>query len=182
MGIPRNWRVAAAAGIVPVALLLGACQAGPGGSAAAAQPAASSKLMVNADIVWGSKNLTGDAAAQESCVLNSRFPRNSEIVWRTRVYDPRTGQPMDQSSLSKVVVQLGDGQSFPMKFGDHPAGKPTDHFWATSWLIPKNYPTGSLDYKIVATSTDGRTGEFQVFNVMPSLLTITNDVIPDAKS
>jgi hypothetical protein len=46
-------------------------------------------------------------------------------------------------------------------------------------MIPKDYPAGTVSYSIVATAPDERTGHFEPFNVAPSLLTVTSDVVPD---
>jgi hypothetical protein len=139
--------------------------------------AATTNLIVQADVVSGPLNIPEDQAAGQVCVLQSRFARNSEIVWRTRVVDPVTGEQLDDTSLESIQVKLADGQVFDMRFGDHPRDNPTDRFWTTSFDIPVDYPTGTLGYEVVAVATDGRTGTFIPFNVAPSLLTITDEVL-----
>lgn len=132
-------------------------------------------LTLTADTVTGPLNIPDDQRAGAVCVLQSRFARNSEIVWRARVFDS-AGQELDDSALDTVVVELADGQTFDMRYGPHPGDDPTDFFWTTAFDVPADYPTGTLDYEIVATSTDGATGTFRPFNVAPSLLTITEEV------
>ena len=126
-------------------------------------------LILQADIVTGSG---GTLKRDAVCVLSSQYKRGNQVVWRAKVIDPATGKPMNETALKAVVVKLPDGQTFEMKYGDHPKNGPTDQFWATSWVIPDNYATGSFPYKITATANDGRTGEFTEFNVNLSLLTI----------
>jgi hypothetical protein len=133
-------------------------------------------LIVQADTVSGPLNIQEDQAAGRICVLQSRFARNSEIVWRARVMDPITGEQLDDTSLESIQVRLADGQVLDMRYGDHPRDNPTDRFWTTSFDIPEDYPTGSLGYEIVASGAEGRTGSFIPFNVAPSLLTITDEV------
>jgi len=136
------------------------------------------KLIIMSDLVQGSKNVPTDQQAN-ACVLSSRFPRNAEMVWRARVYDPRTGDLMTKAELSKVQVLLANGKSVDMAFGPHPKNPPNEAYWTGSWLIPKDNPTGTLNYSIVAASTDGRTGEFKPFSVAASLPTITEQVLAD---
>jgi len=173
--------VAAAAGL---ASLLTACGGGStnqvkGNSATTEQGAVvKTALMVQADTVFGTKNMVDADRATKSCVLANRYPRNSQVVWRARVADAATGTAFDDSKLDSVVVKLADGQSFPMKYGPHPKGNPTDAFWAVSWTIPVDYPTGTVNYTVTATTKDGLTASFEPFKVAPSLLTITNDVVP----
>lgn len=133
-------------------------------------------LVVQADFVQGTANIAQEDVPFKACVQTSRFPRNSDIVFRARVWDPQTGMPMDDQSLYAISVSFSDGTTMPLKYGTHGG---SDMFWTTAWLVPKDYPAGTVNYSIVATSKDLRTGQFQPFNVMPSLLTITSDVAPD---
>jgi hypothetical protein len=139
------------------------------------------ELIVYGDIVQGAKNIPEDQQADRSCVLSSRFPRNSEIVWRVRVIDPETRGAMDDTMLDKVEVALSDGQVFAMHFGPHP-GPPRpaqDYYWTVSWVIPVDYPTGTLNYTVTATDPQGRTGQFTPFPIAPSLPTITDEVLEE---
>jgi hypothetical protein len=114
----------------------------------------------------------GPAGGGPVCVLASQFRRKESVVWRVRVRD-RTGRSLDDKGLRSLVVELPDGQRVPMKFGPHPArGPATDFFWATSWVIPETYPTGSLAYKVTATDPEGRTQSWEPFRVGLSQLTV----------
>lgn len=163
-----------------MALTLVACGSGAAASGTTKTPTASAKLIIMSDIVEGSKNVPKDQVAQRSCVLSSRFPRNSQIVFRTRIYDPVTGDLMDDSVMKSAQVQLANGVTITMKYGKHPKTPPNEYYWTGSWVIPKDQPTGTLTYTIVATDKQGRTGEFKPFGIQTSLPTITDEVLPDA--
>ncbi|HBY97436.1 MAG: hypothetical protein M5U01_03920 [Ardenticatenaceae bacterium] len=176
----RWWHTFAMVAVLALIPVLAACQSGP--AAAPAQPTAAPQaenLFLMVDMVQGSKNVPQDQKALKSCVLTSRFPRNSEIVWRARVFDPRTGELMDDKALSKVEVQLANGETLEMGYGHHPKDPPGEAFWTASWVVPKDQATGTLNYSVVATSADSRSGEFKPFSTKPSLLTITDEVLPD---
>lgn len=149
---------------------------------AAGQDAAADELVVFADIVMGGKNVPEDQRANRACVLSSRYPRNSQIVWRVRVIDRETGEALDDTMLESVEVTLSDGQVFELKYGPHPPppNPPRDFYWTGSWLVPMDYPTGSFSYTVTATGVDGRTGEFKPFDVPPSLPAITEEVFSEA--
>ena len=125
-------------------------------------------LFFEGDMVRGH---TQDGATGPSCVLTSENKRQESVVWRVRVVDD-AGQNVDDKGIKSLVIQLGDGETFDMGFGQHPRGKHTDAFWATSWRIPADFPTGSIGYKVVATDMDGTTHEWSPFNVAPSKLTV----------
>lgn len=136
-------------------------------------------LIVYGDMVQGGKNVPEDQREAKSCVLNNRFPRNSEVVWRVRVLDPVTGESMDDTMLDTVEVTLGDGEVLAMRYGGHPPQQNRDFYWTTPWTVPKDYPTGTLTYTVMATATDGRSGEFKPFDVPSSMLTIIDEVLED---
>lgn len=134
-------------------------------------------LFIDADTVMGPANIPEEEAASETCVQNNRFARNEEIVWRVKVLDPLTGQPMDDTMLESVQVVLPD-QALGMRYGPHPRDTPADFFWTLGWDVPEDYPTGELPYQVVATALDGRTGTYEQFNVSPARLIITEEVRP----
>jgi hypothetical protein len=106
------------------------------------------------------------------CVLANQFKRNEAVAWRIRVLE-QSGATADDKVLKSVVVELSDGQKLPAKFGPHPArGTPTDHFWSLHWVIPAEFPTGSLGYKVVATYLDGTTQTWEPFKRAPTQLTV----------
>lgn len=173
IGTKRNLRVLGLLAVV--GLMLPAC--GAGAETTTTLAPAPLALGMTADVVWGPLNIPDDQKATQVCVLGSRFPRNSEIVWRLRVTDPVTGEGMSDEMLTTVQVKLSDGQVLDMSYRPHPKDNPTDYFWTVAFDVPVDYPTGNLGYEIVAVSGDGRTGTFAQFNVAPSLLTITDEVL-----
>jgi hypothetical protein len=65
-----------------------------------------------------------------------------------------------------------------MHFAPHPKDNPVDYFWSASFEIPADYPTGTLNYEIVATDKNGTTASFKPFPVAPSLVTVTDETVP----
>ena len=177
MQLGRLWKIGAAAVVGVVALGAAACAGQtvtvtPPAVTVTATPKVAQALILQADTVVSS---TGVKNPADICVQSSRFPQGEGVVWRIKVYDPVTGQAMDDKALGSVVVSLKDGQTFKAVYGGHP-GQPgvpaSDYFWSVAWAIPANYPTGSVPYTVAATSKDGRTGAFNQFNVAPSLLLV----------
>jgi hypothetical protein len=105
------------------------------------------------------------------CVLNNQYKRKEAVAWRIRVLDGDTGANADDKMVKSVVVVLGNGQKLPAKFGGH-GRPPTDHFWSLHWDIPADFPTGSLGYKVVATTMDGVEHTWEPFKRDSTELTI----------
>jgi pimeloyl-ACP methyl ester carboxylesterase len=143
---------------------------------ARAQEAAA--LFVEGDIVRGNTpaGLTGPV-----CVLTNQFKRKEKVVFRIRARDA-TGAPLDDKALKGIVVELSDGQSFAAQYRARPPlsvrkalglSEPTDYFWSAVWLIPADYPTGSLSYRVVATDLRGHTQTWSPFKDPRSLPVVT---------
>ena len=139
-----------------------------------AQAQSGTPLFIAADMV------RGPGGSGPGCVLSNRFMRKEEVAWRIRVQDA-TGKQLDNTGLKSVVVELSDGQKFPAHFGGHPPKAPTDHIWSTAWVVPDDYPTGTFNYKVVATALDGSTQGWEPVNTKPSLLTIVAGTFEPAK-
>jgi hypothetical protein len=135
-------------------------------SAAWAQQAQS--IFLEGDMVRGN---TGKGQTGPTCVLNNQFKHNENAVFRVRVRDI-FGKPLDDKGIKGVVIELSDGQKLPMRYGGHPPQGSVDYFWSIGWVIPADYPTGSLTYKVVATDLQGRTQTWQSFQDPRSQLVI----------
>ena len=132
------------------------------------------KLFIEGDIVRGNTpaGITGPV-----CVLTNQFKRKEKVVFRIRVRDV-AGAPLDDKALKSIVVELSDGQKFPAEYRARPPlavrkalglPEPTDYFWSAVWLIPEDYPTGSLSYKVVAADMQGNTQSWTPFKDPRSL-------------
>jgi len=138
------------------AILVSALAIGLAPNAQAQQP---QSIFIEGDMVRGN---TGKGQTGATCVLNNQFKHNENAVFRVRVRDI-FGKPLDDKGIQSVVIELSNGQKLPMRYGGHPPRNSVDYFWAVGWLIPDDYPTGSLYYKVVATDLQGRTQTWQSF-------------------
>ena len=140
------------------------------------------KLFIEGDIVRGN---TPNGITGPVCVLANQFKRKENVVFRIRVRNV-AGQPLDDKSLKGIVVELSDGQKFPASYRPRPPAnvratfglsEPADYFWSAAWLIPQDYPTGSLSYKVVASDMEGNAQSWTPFKDPRSLpLVMPGDV------
>lgn len=126
------------------------------------------ELFFHGDMVRGRPRA---GATGPTCVLTSQYKRGEVVVWRVLVQDS-TGKELTGEDLQSLAVQLSDGETIEMEYGSHPRNREDDWFWATSWQIPEDYPTGTVGSKIVATDQEGNTMEWEPFNIESSKLTI----------
>lgn len=138
------------------------------GLASAAQAQQPQSIFIEGDMVRGN---TGKGQTGATCVLNNQFKHDENAVFRVRVRDT-FGKPLDDKGIKGVVIELSDGQKLPMRYGGHPPRDSVDYFWSVGWVIPEDYPTGSLTYKVVATDLQGRTQTWQSFGDPRSQLVV----------
>ena len=137
--------------------------------------------MLVVDTVRGTQGVTdeekkADNAASLVCVVMSKFPQGSRIVWRAVVSDPLTNKALDDKALEYVKITLADGKIQDLKYGPHGGTKenPAQFFWVAGWSVPNDWPTGAFNYKIEAKSKEGITGTygFDFFKVPAAQLQI----------
>jgi hypothetical protein len=104
-----------------------------------------------------------------ACTPRGRYAPGERVVFRVRVLNTQTEETARDAT---VTVHLVDGTVLPMRYSGHPANAPpTDEFWATSWTVPPETPSGVVRFTIEAV--DGPLmGRFLPFNVESSLLTV----------
>jgi hypothetical protein len=147
---------------------------------AAAQEA--QKMFIEGDIVRGN---TPSGNTGPVCVLANQFKRKENVIFRIRVRNT-AGQPLDDKGLKSLVVELSDGKRYPAAYRARPPVAvraalgltgPIDYFWSAAWLIPQDYPTGSLSYRVVATDMEGSTQDWTPMKDLRSLpVVIPGDV------
>jgi len=103
-----------------------------------------------------------DGQAGPFCVLTNQYMRGEAVAWRVRILKP-DGTAATDADLQSVVVNMGNGETVPLEYGPH-GNPPTDYFWANSWTIPENHPTGSIGYEVVATMSDGTMVSWEPFD------------------
>lgn len=125
-------------------------------------------LFFEGDMVRGN---TPDGATGPSCVLTSQFKRGESAVWRVRVLNDK-GELIGEDGLKSLFIEMPGIAPVQMGFGWHPRKGKLDQFWAASWRVPSDYPTGTLGYKIVATMLDGQTVTWEPFKIPSSQFTV----------
>jgi hypothetical protein len=141
------------------------------------------KLFIEGDIVRGNTPL---GATGPICVLTSQFKRGENVVFRIRVRNT-FGQILDDKGIRSITVELADGQKFNTRYGGHPPREPTDFFWTAAWMIPKEFPTGTLGYKVTATDIHGNTQTWEPLRefrswvvILPAVAEYTRPATPAA--
>lgn len=87
------------------------------------------------------------------CAQSSVFQRGNQVVFRMYIINTKTGKVVNGKEMSRVVVQIPGVPDQVMGFkpqgGNPDATAPW--LWSVAWLVPKDYPVGTFNFKIKAT-------------------------------
>ena len=97
------------------------------------------------------------------CVQSGVFKRGMKLVFRYEILDTSTGKRITDKDGATTKIRLQHGEELAARWtirGSVNALPDSAWMWVVTWDIPPDYPVGSLDYTIVVTAKDGRTGTF----------------------
>ena len=95
------------------------------------------------------------------CVPTGMFARGSKLVWRIDALDATTGKLFtDQDGSAKI--RLPHGEEVVLRFQQLGGNQVPDApwSWTSAWDIPPDYAVGFLNYEVLVTGKDGRSGEW----------------------
>lgn len=132
---------------------------------------AKTDLMLYVDTITSSR---GDVKQKRSCWQTSIFQRGNRVVWRMWVVDAASGKPLTADDVKYVYIKVPGSPNLPFSFGKHGSLNISPYFWTAVFAVPADYPLGTLAYKVVVKSKDGRFGTFEQPQDGLGLLTITS--------
>jgi hypothetical protein len=110
--------------------------------------------------------LYADVVAARVCIPRSTFNPGDTIVWRAEVQDAAgvrlTADRIKALGLTAAVT-LKDGTRVPLAFGIHPPfpnAPATDTYWAGTYTVKMDHPTGTLPWTATVTDASGNTASF----------------------
>ena len=98
--------------------------------------------------------------APRGCQPSGAFKRGERMVFRFQVLDVSTGKTMTTDDAFSMKVRLPFIGDMDADFKQRGEGSVPDAPWTWDycWDVPLDYPLGTLDYSIVISSKDGRSG------------------------
>lgn len=99
----------------------------------------------------------------QPCIQTGVFKRGMRMVVRFEVLDTATGKRVTDKDGATIKLLLPHGEEVPGRWtirGSVAAMPDSAWMWDTTWDIPPDYPIGSLDYRILVATKDGRTATF----------------------
>ncbi len=156
---------------IAAALAVSSLAACGGSPVAPAAPTAAPPAMANKLIVYGDTVLFGTKGTPDLCAEKSRYKHGEAVGFRMTAVDPLSGKVEDDATIVIHVTVGGKTSDVPMKYRGT-GSNPHPGMWTGKWVVPDDAPTGIVKYVADATDKNGRTGEFQPFQVDSSELTV----------
>ena len=106
-------------------------------------------VFMYADTVTGSG---GTVKPPGVCEMSNLFQRGQMVVWRMWGIEAATGgTDLTPTNVVTAFVKVPGEKAIPMTYG------PKDPFWTAAWVVPMNYPFGTVNFSVqVTTKKAGR--------------------------
>ncbi|MDP2743914.1 MAG: hypothetical protein Q8P00_02465 [Dehalococcoidia bacterium] len=121
------------------------------------------KFFIYAETLTADRPSVYGFIAPRGCTPSGVFKRGERIVWRFEILDVATGKIVTSAEAASVKLRLPYGVEPPADFKQRGEGRVPDAPWTwdVCWDVPLDYPMGVLDYTILITLKDGRTGTWK---------------------
>ena len=132
------------------------------------------KLVLFADL-----NAFGPPSDPNSCIERNRFKKGETVGFRLYAVDGGTNQPEVSAQVAVHVTIGGKTYDLPAMYRGVPQKTPSGGampvhagMWSAKWIVPKDAPTGTVEFSATARDKFGRTAEWKPNGAEPSFLTI----------
>ncbi len=149
------------AGLAVFATLSAAASAGTAATPVPFPAATSGPLFIAAQTV----NTSG--------AMSSQFAPGATVVFRALALDTKTMKTLAGKDVTYFYVTIPNQPNVKLKYDLKAPGATPRMPWTGQWVVPADYPAGTVAIRILAKSTFKRHGSFVQIPVAPSMLTIS---------
>jgi len=111
----------------------------------------------------------------KDCVMSDYFAPGSPVVFRAYAVDGKTRKVLTGRDVTYFYVKLPNGQpNVKLTYTPKAACASGQYTWTGTWTVPTNYPTGTVQFKVLVKSKAKRVGSFVQMPIITSQLTISN--------
>ena len=92
------------------------------------------------------------------CTQTNTFKRGEQVVFRIWGSEAATGAILSTENVRYAYVKLPGQPNLKLNWGAHGASTNRVWFWTTPWIVPADYPLGSLTARIVFKTEESKFG------------------------
>lgn len=143
-------------------------------SAPAADAPAKQAAFLYVDTVNGSRPV-GAKPRPISCTQTNNFKRGEQVVFRIWGSEAATSDVLSSENVKYAYVTVPGLPNMKLNWGPHGAASNRVWFWTAAWVIPPDYPLGTVEVKVVFKT------EANTFGRYDYTLTVTPNAVQTAK-
>lgn len=92
------------------------------------------------------------------CTQTSVFKRGEQVVFRIWGTEAESGAVLSTENVKYAYVKIAGAPNLKLNWGPHGASTNRVWFWTTPWVIPADYPLGSLTARVVFKTEENKFG------------------------
>lgn len=105
--------------------------------------------------------------------LSSSFAPGNSVVFRAYAVDGKTHAVLTANAVRYFYVTIPNQPNVKLKYDPKAPGASGQYTWTGTWIVPADYPTGMVNFKVLVRSKTNRRGSFVQMPVASSQLTIS---------
>ncbi|UWG46814.1 hypothetical protein HSRCO_0518 [Halanaeroarchaeum sp. HSR-CO] len=120
-------------------------------------------FVVTEDMQTGSDGIPATAGFVSACSPTRTFSPGMLAVWNVGIYDPETGDVVDDAEIESVQVTMSssdvaaaDGESVEITWAGDEDENPHD-WWNGAWTVPEDAAAGTVEYTVEISTTGAGT-------------------------
>lgn len=107
-------------------------------------------------------------------VMSSSFVPGNSVVFRAYAVDGKTHKVLAANAVKYFYVTIPNQPNVKLKWDPKAKGASGQYTWTGTWIVPADYPTGMVAFKVLVRSKTNRRGSFVQMPVASAQLTISN--------
>jgi hypothetical protein len=112
------------------------------------------------DTVNGSRPAPGTERRPIGCTQWTNWKRGEQVVFRIWGSVADTGAILNTENVKYAYVSVPGQPNLKLNWGPHGAQTNRVWFWTTAWIVPADYPLGSLKARIVFKTEENKFGRY----------------------
>jgi hypothetical protein len=121
------------------------------------------------DTVNGSRPAAGTKPRPIGCTQSNNWRRGEQVVFRVWGSVADTGAILNTENVKYAYVSVPGQPNMKLNWGAHGAQTNRVWFWTSAWIVPADYPLGSLKARIVFKTEENKFGRYDYdMNIIPT--------------
>ncbi len=153
--------------VLGAAVVLSAIAA-PALAKSSADPA-KTNVFLYVDTVNGTRPV-GAKPRATGCTQTNYFARGEQVVYRVWGNEAATGNILSTENVKYAYVKIPGLPNLKLNWGGHGTAPNRVWFWANAFIVPKDYPLGTVVTRVVFKTESNKFGRFDYeLQIVPNL-------------